>query len=291
MAYTRKTYRFKNAIEREEYHSGRYGAPGEKREKKTKPTSEQVGKINQKNREKTVRRKMRKYFKKEDLFITLTYAPEARPPDMKTAKADFSKFIQKVKKEYLKLGVEFRWIRNIEQGTRNAWHIHLVMNRIPDADLIVAGAWNHGTVDLRPCNTVGEFRKLANYLTKTPKTDSRLKDANYSSSRNMPLPKPEKKQIKRWDTWEEGAVKVPKGFYLDKESYHEGINPVTGYKYREYTLLRLTDRKEGAKDAKSGDLHRDHSAGVSKRCRKRDVHHADTAGGGKSARKKGGGGD
>lgn len=289
MAYTRKTYRFRNAIEREEYHSGRYGAPGEKRRKKENPTPEQMEKVNQRNREKMARRRLRKYFRKEDLFVTLTYAPEKRPADMEAAKEDFRRFVAKIKPSYRKLGTELRWIRNIERGTRNAWHIHLVVNRIPDADLTVASAWAHGTVDLRPCHTAGEFRKLAGYLTKTPKTESRLKESSYSSSRNMPLPEPEKREVTRWDTWEEGEVRVPKGFYLDKESYHEGINPVTGFRYREYTLLRVKEKED--RDAEGGHIHRHDPAGVRKRRGERDVHHADPAGRGRRPRAEGGGGD
>ena len=42
MAYKQKRYVFKNAIEIEEYHTARYGAPGMKRLGKRKPTPEQI---------------------------------------------------------------------------------------------------------------------------------------------------------------------------------------------------------------------------------------------------------
>lgn len=44
----RKQHRFKGGkiIDVEEYHDGRYGAPGCKREKKKNPTKEQIQKIN-----------------------------------------------------------------------------------------------------------------------------------------------------------------------------------------------------------------------------------------------------
>lgn len=269
MAYTQTTYRSRNAIEREEYHSGRYGAPGMKREKKKKPTPEQIEKVNQRNKEKLCRRKMRKWFRKEDLFITLTYAVAARPPDMKTAKEHFSDFIKEVRKKYRKHGYELRWIRNIENGTKNAWHIHIVMNRIPDSDLIVSAAWPYGEVDSKLCYKKGEFRELAAYITKTPKTECRLKETSYSTSRNLPLPEPEKKVVTRWPTWEEGAIHIPKGFYLDKASYHEGINPVTGYPYREYTLLRINEKEE--KDATRRNLYRDKPKRTRKGTRKKLV--------------------
>ena len=76
MAFTTKTYRFKNAIEREQYHTARYGAPGQKRQKKKKPTPEQMEKINQYNREKTARMKLREHFRENDYFADLTYMKE-----------------------------------------------------------------------------------------------------------------------------------------------------------------------------------------------------------------------
>ena len=83
----------------------------------------------------------------------------------------------------------------------------------------------------------GEFAQLAAYITKTPKTNPRLKEANYSTSRNLPVPPPEKKIVHGWKLSDK--IRVPKGYYLDKQSLREGVNPVTGYGYRTYTLLKL----------------------------------------------------
>ena len=87
----------------------------------------------------------------------------------------------------------------------------------------------------------GEFKDLAAYLTKTPETDKRLRETSYSTSRNLPLPEPKKKTYVRWKTW--NKIRIPKGYYLDEESVHEGNNPFTGYPYREYTLLKLKRRE------------------------------------------------
>lgn len=237
MAYKQKKYVFKNAIEIEEYHSGKYGAPGQTRLKRKKPTPEQIEYINQWNKEKRCRRKMRAHFDVYDLYSTLTYRVDERPADMKEAKRHFAEFIREVRREYRKRGYELKWIRNIEVGTKNGWHVHLVINRIPDADIIMQKAWQHGKVISQGLYEQGEFRDLAAYMTKTPKTDSRLKESSYSTSRNLPIPEPEIKIIKRLKTWRADPKEVP-GFYLDKETLIEGINPVTGYKYRTYTLLR-----------------------------------------------------
>lgn len=238
MAYKKKTYTFPNAIEVEEYHTARYGAPGQVRQKKKKPTPEQIEKINQRNKEKLCRRKLRMHFDVGDYFTTLTYERDSRPEDMEQAKAHFREFMRAVRREYKKRGAAVKWIRNIEVGTKNAWHIHMIINRIPDTDIILRQAWRHGRVVSQLLHEKGEFKALAAYITKTEKTDNRLREANYSTSRNLPIPEPKETTYRRWKTWK-AEPKIPEGFYLDKESVYEGINPVTGYKCRSYTLLRI----------------------------------------------------
>ena len=242
--YGKLTYDYPNATEVREYHDGRYGAPGQKRIKKKKPTPEQMEKVNQSNKERKARHKLRMYFKVNDYFFDLTYNKDLRPPDMEAAKADWSTTLDIIRKEYKKRGAPLYWMRNIEVGTKGGWHIHLVINRIPDTDIILRKAWSHGRVSGQLLYERGEFRELAAYITKTPKTDPRLREAHYDASRNMPLPEPDKKIYKHWKTWKD--IKIPDGYYLDKDSVYEGINPVTGYPYREYTLLRIKriDRKD-----------------------------------------------
>ena len=141
--YKRLTYLFEDSIEIYEYLDGRYGAPGEKREKKKEPTPEQIKKRNQWNRERKARHKLKTWFHENDYLFLLTYRRELRPPNMKAAKEDFRKAVRKIRREYKKKGCELRWMRNIEVGPKGAWHVHLVINRIPDADLIVKKAWLH----------------------------------------------------------------------------------------------------------------------------------------------------
>ncbi|ODR41303.1 hypothetical protein [Eisenbergiella tayi] len=248
MAYTKKTYRLKTAIEVEEYHSAKYGAPGLSRVPKKKLTPEQMERQNQANREKTVRRKLREHFQPNDYFSDLTYRKEERPADMKMAKVHFKKFIRQVRNAYRKRGQELKWIRNIEVGTKNGWHIHVVINRIPDTDVILQESWPYGKVVNTLMYEKGGFADLAAYLTKTPATDPRLRESDYSASRNLPLPEPEEKIYYRWKTWKE--IKVPPGYYLDKPSVKEGENPFTGYRYRSYTLLPLPGWKREKQEGK-----------------------------------------
>lgn len=253
----RKTYKFKkgNVLEVEEFHDGRYGAPGKKREKKKERTKEEIEKINQHNKTKRCRHKLLQYFDKDDLFLTLTYKETERPEDMKGAVKDFQKAMREIRRAYKKQSKELYWIRNIEQGTRGAWHVHLVVNRVDNAEQIIREAWKHGGIYVEKLNSSKyyseDFAQLAAYLTKSEKTKEkkrdgteskpRLKDASYSTSRNMPIEEPKPKYLFRWQT----EVKPKKGYYI--AAMHEGVNPVTGYLYRRYTMIRLGGEKNDRK--------------------------------------------
>lgn len=242
MAYKKKTWEFRRAIEVMEYHTGRYGAPGQKREKKKKPTKEDMEKVNRYTKERKARHRLRTYFYKNDYFSCLTYKVEERPPDMKAAKRDWSNALDIIRREYKKRGGQLFWMRNIEVGTKGAWHIHLIINRIPDTDVILKKAWTKGKVVNQLLYEQGEYKELAAYITKTPKTDNRLKETAFDASRNMPLPEPKEKIYLHWKTW--NKIKIPEGYYLDPESIHEGENPKNGYPYRTYTLLKLGEDTE-----------------------------------------------
>lgn len=252
--YKRKTYRFPNAIEVEEYHNGRYGAPGQRRQKRKKPTPEQVEKNNQRNKENVCRRKLREHFREGDYYVTLTYARDARPETMEEAKKDFSGAMRRIRRGYESEGHKLKWIRNIEVGSRGAWHIHLVINRIPGTDIIIQNAWTHGRVHYQMLYEKGGYRDLAKYMTKSKRTDPRVVESSYSTSRNIPIPEP-KIEIVGSGSWKKNR-KIPDGWYLDKESYWEGINPVTGYPCRHYTLLR-TGKARDFKRRKKHEQRRD----------------------------------
>lgn len=237
MSYKSKRVKFRNVIEVYDYHTARYGAPGQPRQNKKKATPEQVRKRNQYNRERIARWKLRNNYEPDDYFSRLSYAVDKRPSGMEEAKRHWKVFLQCLRREYRKRGYELKWMRNIEVGTRGAWHIHIIINRIPDTDLILRKAWTYGQVQNQLMYEKGEFRKLAAYITKTPDTDKRLKESSYSASRNLPVPKPDEKIHNHWKTW--GKIRIPNGWEVEKDSLHEDISTVTGYPYRTYTLIRI----------------------------------------------------
>lgn len=247
----RKKIRLRNGdiLDVEEYHDGDYGSPGKTRRKKEKPTKEQVRLINQRNKAKRCRWRLLQYFNEGDLFITWTYEVRNRPPNMDGALKNFRAAIGKIRKVYRGLVVQLYWIRNIERGTKGAWHIHLVIKQTPEGDAaaIVTKAWTKGgtyVAEIRNSKFAGDdMELLANYMTKDehtagPREDGtpgkpRIAESSYSTSRNMPLPEPKEDKLVRWKP----EVKPPKGYYIAR--IHEGINPVTGFLYRSYTLIRL----------------------------------------------------
>lgn len=125
MSYKSMRMRFRNVIEVYEYHTARYGAPEQKRQEKKKATPEQMKKRNQYNRERLARWKLRNNFDVDDYFSRLSYAIDKRPASMEAAKEDWKAFLQVLRREYKKRGAELKWMRNIEVGTRGAWHIHI----------------------------------------------------------------------------------------------------------------------------------------------------------------------
>lgn len=259
MATTRKTTRLRGGdiLAVEEYHDGRYGAPGMPRQKKRKPTREEMQRVNAMNKARLCQYRMLQYLTEGDYFATLTYRVDARPPDMGMAKAHWEKLRKRLYREYKKRGIRLFWIRNIERGTKEAWHIHLVITRMAETAQILEDAWPHGGVyitQIRKSRYYSEdLAELAAYLTKSEHTrekradgteaKARIRESSYSTSRNMPLPEPRKKRLARWPR----DVKPRKGYYIAR--IHEGINPKTGYKYRRYTMIRLDRRSyENRKD-------------------------------------------
>ena len=230
--YTRVTYIFPDGIEVHEYHSARYGAPGQKRKKKEKPTPEEMKRTNLRKREQRIRHKLRMNFAENDYWIRLSYKKDERPPNLKAAEKLVANFRRKLKRRYEKAGVPFKWIQKTEEGTRGAIHHHMVLPRIPDLDLILKELWPGG-LNIGLTYQSGDFAKLAEYIAKEEGKVSKV-----SSSRNLKKPKVKKQKL-LGRTFEK-TPKKRKNYELDKDSIVEGVNP-WGYPYRIYTMHRIRD--------------------------------------------------
>lgn len=242
MAFKRLKYRLTNSIEVIEFHTARYGAPGQPRAEKRQQTPEAMAKVNQRNRERRCSRMVEKYFNDDDYVLTLTYRKEDRPENMDECKKHLRKFFAKLKKEYAKRFYELLWIRNIEVGTRGAWHVHVIMNRIDGADFLIRELWPYGGVFFQFYkNRKAEGEDIGKYIAKSQvSAPDKITESSWSHSRNVKPVEPEETVIRGQSM--NDRPRVPKGYYLDKNSYHDYVND-EGYRFREYVFRKLRPTK------------------------------------------------
>lgn len=251
-------WRFTNSIEREYKYMGNYGAKGEKRAPRKKPTKEQIKKQNQRNKEKYIRRLIKANFYEGDLWCTFKYAKGQRP-DIEEVKEDLKKFKNNMRDNYKKAGQPFKFIQRIEIGKQGGIHIHMIINCITgdiDTYRLIIKYWNPqrptGGVNITSLREESGFKKLANYIAKEPDEEQykqlslfdikeQKQMIKYSPSRNLVKPEPETKEYTRRTVRKiiENGIEPAPGFYIDKDSVDIGINPFTGMSYIHYTELRI----------------------------------------------------
>ena len=231
------------------HYAGNYGARGEKRAKKRQATPEQIQKQNQWKKETYVHRLIRANFDTEDYLFTLKWEKGARPSVEEVGK-EWRRFAAAMRREYKKHDLPFKWIHRIEIGKRGGRHIHVIINQIPGENMarLVSRKWMPGSINCTPMYEQGNFKDLAEYMTKPPpeeikgqlsmfETEEQKAFRKYSASRNLSKPAAEKKTYTRRTVRkiiEEGPKPTP-GFYIDKNSIVIGVNQFTGYSYIRYT--------------------------------------------------------
>ncbi len=254
MAYRRDKYVFDNSIEYEYKYKGRYGAPGEKRGKKKKPTPEQIARQNQTNRENRLRRRIKRNFYPDDLWVTLKYPKGTRKP-LGEVKKDFTRFIRRMRRWYKKRGATLKYVYRIEIGRQGGIHIHILINRIrgdPAVELLLEDAWDPGPVYRTSIKEYGEYRQLAAYIVKRPDEEiweqlslfpaaEQKQLCEYNCSRNLKDPRPQQSTASHWTMRRllENGPKPTPGYYIDKDSITCGVNPYTGMSYYRYTEVRI----------------------------------------------------
>lgn len=247
MPYIKKEYICGDVIEVEKIHSGRYGAPGKKRKKKSKPTKEEIVKQNERNAIKKLRRKINCNFGLGDYHLILTYRKEERP-NTEEARNIISQFLRKLRAVYKKHGTDLKYVLTTEYKNK-AIHHHLIVNGADEWNVTkeITKLWPRGRPKLSPLDDKGDYSLLAEYFVK--ETCDSFRDADnpnktrYTCSRNLKEPIV-KKEIIKAGTWRK-EPKEKKGWYIDKNSLVDGINPITGFRYQYYRLLRLQGGRTG----------------------------------------------
>lgn len=128
-AYVRHLWDCGESLEIEEKHTGRYGARGQKREKRKKASPEDIKRQNKWKRERDLRRLIKWNFGKYDYWMTITYRKGDRPA-WEQMKKDVTDLIKKIRKRYRKLGKELKYIYRLQIGKRGGPHVHILVNRI-----------------------------------------------------------------------------------------------------------------------------------------------------------------
>ena len=245
--YVKKTYVIKDWVLTKKYHSGRYGAPGVTRAERKAPTSEAVRKVNQKHREENVQRLILANFDDQDLHVTVTYKPETRPGSMEEAKKDRSTLLDRLRREYRKLGQELKYIGGTEKGRRGAYHHHILINRINvdgiTTDDLLQRIWRKGHYSLVRLYTDDDYRGLADYLVKKETKEEAEGGWSYTRSRNLIVPQP-KIEIIHARKWAKDP-KPPKGYEIVRNSLRNTTNPFTGYPVQEYMMRKIRPKPRG----------------------------------------------
>jgi hypothetical protein len=217
---------------------------GKPRAHRTAPTSEAVREMNDKASERQLQIKLNHNFADGDFHLVLTYAGE--PPDPARAMKDLQKFQRDANRLYRSKAIVLKYI-TVTEYKHERIHHHVVMTGGVDLAACILPLWPHGIIRPTWLNTDGDYRRLASYLIKETTKHFRAEDAmgkrRYRCSRTIETPETRRDYVK--ETEIDDPV-PPAGWYIDKDSCYEGMNPVTGRRYMEYVLLPLyPDAKYG----------------------------------------------
>ncbi len=228
-------------------YSGRYGtkiinAP------KEKESPEKLKNYQDKVAERKCRWLINTNFKFGDLWMTLTYPAWTRPTSEK-ARKDIDKFLKNCRRYYKRAGQIFKYIMTAGRTSRGAVHFHFVINKF-DLEKISSIWWsiagNEKTpcpkVDYRVLDNTGQYNKIAAYLIKNSKetfwSEDRIHSKHFCASKNLEQPTITKEIIGA-SAWRK-EPKAPKGYYIDKNTIHNGINEM-GYQCQHYTLVKINN--------------------------------------------------
>lgn len=237
-------------VEIERYYTSRYNRKNETRRARSRPTPEEMQRVNTKHAEKKLRRLMNANFGCNDFHVVLPYIhhPGEDYRTREEMKADIARFLRQIRKAYRRNGKELKYIHVMEIGSRGSRHHHLVINNIDVA--AVMAAWPYARAQIFPLDDSGQYGKLAAYFIKYSSThlkddtEAKLQGKRWNCSRNLIRPQTKIKIISN-RSWFRTEAKVPskyaKEYYLDKESVSCGVSSEEyfGYGYLRFTLIRL----------------------------------------------------
>lgn len=238
--YLRKWIKTANVIEAEEYFTLRIPKSiqwpeelGKRplRGKNRSITSEQQKKLNNRNAVLHFGRVLNNNFGPSDFFTTFEFRSvpllENGEPDEDAVKDCIAKCTRKLRTQYRKVGVTFKYIWVIEKETEEKKvkiHVHMLFPEF-SADAILK-CWTFGGVTIRRLDCNRDYKGIANYLSKDPTLGVNHKK-RWGGSKNLIQPEiPPPKKIK----YPGGPIKAPKGYKLIVDrSYSSDITGMSRY--------------------------------------------------------------
>lgn len=238
--WIRRVYAGKT-VEIKKYYSRKH-KPKEKRAKTGEPSRLEQENVNIRRQTEQLRWKLNCNFQGGDMFITFSYRKDERPDTYKEMLKQKDKLIRDLRKQYKKIGKEFKYVYVLETGDKGARHIHMVIESMDTKT--IKKCWDRGRIHIRLLDDTGQYGKLASYLVKEKgrKKMEKYGGKTYSPSRNLKQPHIEKDVIWECDFFREDA-KSPKGYYIDKrhDENNGGVRKGSterGYKFVEYILVQ-----------------------------------------------------
>lgn len=235
----RKKIFSRNMIEVTDYQSSKLYGRGKTRQKRKLPTPYEVKKNNERLAESRLRLLIDNNFSPGDYYLTLTYREQ---PTWEEAKKDIRNFIRRLGDRYKAKEKSLKYIYVVEGTSRI--HFHLLINKAfeiyPDD---MEKLWTYGYFEQKIYQGKAEDAiRMASYFVKEIYSEEKAAvfKRRWTSSKNLIKPK-EKVETLPSTEWAKD-IKVPNGYYLDKDSLYEGIN-IAGYPFRVYRLIKLRDKR------------------------------------------------
>lgn len=236
--YIKETCIINGVKEIDKYKCMRVYKKGEKRAKKTLPTSEKQKKVNIRNAKKQKQRIIKANFTKGDLFVTLTYMKEHKPKTKDEALEDKKLFIGRMRASLIRRGLDFKYCSITEIGTKGAVHHHMLIKKC-DAELI-SKHWKKGGVHFKFIYSE-DVSKLARYLSGDKEVEGDWEKhecafEKWSHSRNLIIPEVTKEHIHAKDFSK--TPRAEKGYRV--EELRQGSTE-WGYEWQSYKLVPNTN--------------------------------------------------
>lgn len=182
--------------------------------------------------------------------MTVTYAGE--PPSVAEAKKEITNFKRRMKREFEKLGKEFRWIEVTEHENKRIHH-HMIIPYIDNET--IRKHWNHGRWWTSTLDRSRNYKKLAEYLiketTKTMRKPGSETKQRWSASRNLVRPVIKREIIEPRAMFE--RPRALKGYEIIADSIVTYTHPFTGIDHMEYMMIS-TDPVPRLKTWRKGNI-------------------------------------